>query len=199
MIDCTKPEKARSLLAFRDCLDCSEANCNLRSGRIPLTFRTSASVRAWRSALCLQLASTLAPNMGRSPVAHTKCWQSTRLALRVGCINYLINFSQKHPLDSKFINFETLNIWKWNPPPLFKHFSNQMQLSARINITNCANLTECNGWLALSFNFSLSWKEQCTISNAMQCELKRICNVHEHVARASGWANWAEKCAMSTI
>ena len=73
-----------------------------------------------------------------------------------------------------------------------------MQLSARINITNFANLTGCNWWLALSFNFSLSWKEQCTISNAMQCELKIICNVHEHVARVPGWANWAEKCAMGT-
>ena len=73
-----------------------------------------------------------------------------------------------------------------------------MQLSARINITNFASLTGCNWWLTLSFNFSLSWKEQCTISNAMQCELKIICNVHEHVARVPGWANWAEKCAMGT-
>ena len=78
------------------------------------------------------------------------------------------------------------------------HFSKQMQSSARINITNFASLTGCNWWLTLSFNFSLSWKEQCTISNAMQCELKIICNVHEHVARAPGWANWAEKCAMCT-
>ena len=46
MIDCIKPEKAKSLLAYRDCLDSLEANCNLRSGRIPLTFQTSASVRA---------------------------------------------------------------------------------------------------------------------------------------------------------
>ena len=46
MIDCIKPKKIKSLLAYRDCLDSLEANCNLRSGRIPLTFPTSASVHA---------------------------------------------------------------------------------------------------------------------------------------------------------
>ena len=46
MIDCIKPKTTKSLLAYRDCFVSLEANCDLRSGRIPLTFPTSASVRA---------------------------------------------------------------------------------------------------------------------------------------------------------
>ena len=139
--------------------------------------------------------------MCRSPVAHTKCWLSTRLALRVRCINYLIHFFSKTPFRFKihqFWNSKPLNV---KPPPPLHAFFQTDAIICPINITNFANanLTGYNGRLTLSFKFSLSWKEQCTISNAMQCELKIICNVHEHVARVPGWANWAEKCAMCTI
>ena len=35
MINCVKPEEAKSLLVFRACLDSSEVNCNLRSWSYP--------------------------------------------------------------------------------------------------------------------------------------------------------------------
>ena len=70
MIDCIKPKKIKSLLAYRDCLDSLEANCNLRSGRIPLTFQTSASVRAWE-VLVFTIGQRSGAQPGKSPVSHT--------------------------------------------------------------------------------------------------------------------------------
>ena len=54
-------KRRKFLLAYRDSFVSLEANCGLGSGHSPLTFPTSASVHAWGSALCPQLASTLAP------------------------------------------------------------------------------------------------------------------------------------------
>ena len=52
MINCVKPEEAKSLLVFRTCFDSSEVDYNQRSGRIPLSFRTSA-VCARDEVLCV--------------------------------------------------------------------------------------------------------------------------------------------------
>ena len=46
MINCVKPEEAKSLLVFRTCFDSSEVDHNRGSGRIPPSFRMSASVHA---------------------------------------------------------------------------------------------------------------------------------------------------------
>ena len=138
------------------------------------------------------------PSGQKSSVPH-QCWQSTRLVLRVECIDYLINFSQKNTLlDFKFINFETLNIWKWNPPPLFYAFfqrdavicpckyyqlckSDRMQLVAYPELQFLAELKRA----MYNIQCNAMWAE-----NNMQCAWAR--------GKSSWLCKLSKNCAMGT-
>ena len=186
MIDCIKPKKIKSLLAYRDCLDSLEANCNLRSGRIPLTFQTSASVRAWE-VLCVY----------NWPALWRPIWAEVQCPIPMLAKHATILRGEMHWLSYKFLSTHPFRfqIYQfWNPPPLYAFFqrdavicpykyhqlckSDRMQLVAYPELQFLAELKRA----MYNIQCNAMWAE-----NNMQC------------AWARGWSPWLSKLSRKNV
>ena len=158
-------QRAKPLLISRTSLDCLEVDYNRGSGRSPphcawvlvctLTQCFVFMVNQCSGALCAQCAHYVLKSSG-SPqmlIEHAA-------GLEGEGNNYLIHFSSKTILNSKYLNV--------NPPPFFFSsciFSNRCNHMPYINISNLQIWQWDNGNLTLSLKILAELKVQCTRSN----------------------------------